>query len=104
MNKTRYSDFHTYTEAKSVFMLSEERKDSKMNKISETKKSKENSSGAAKAVNNTNKWSRQNKKDQQSNTNSSVNKNSSIKCTYCGQDDHFAIKCFKNPQGGGLQR
>ena len=22
-----------------------------------------------------------------------------MKCTYCGQDGHFAIKCFRNPQG-----
>ena len=52
MNKTRYSDFHTYTEAKSAFILAEERKASKMNKSLETKKSKDNSSLAANAGNN----------------------------------------------------
>ena len=41
--------------AKSVFILSEERKNSNMNKISENKKSKDNSSGAANAGNNKNK-------------------------------------------------
>ena len=34
MNKTRYRDFHTYTEAKSVFILAEEIKASNMNKSS----------------------------------------------------------------------
>ena len=51
-NKTWYSDFHRYTEANSVSILSEEIKASKMNKISETKKSKDNSSVAANAGNN----------------------------------------------------
>ena len=32
MNKTRYSDLHTYTEAKRAFILAEEQKTSKMNK------------------------------------------------------------------------
>ena len=70
-----------------------------MNKISETKKSKNNSSGAANAGNNKNKESKQKKKYQQINTNFSVNKNLSMKCTYCGQNGHFAIKFFKNQQG-----
>ena len=70
-----------------------------MNKISETKKSKNNSSGAANAGNNKNKESKQKKKYQQINTNFSVNKNLSMKCTYCGQDGHFAIKCFKTIKG-----
>ena len=52
MNKTCYSDFHTYTEDKSVFILSEEIKYSKTNKSSETKNSKYNSYGAANAGNN----------------------------------------------------
>ena len=47
MNKTKYSDLHTYTESKIAFILSEEIKSSKMNKRSETKKSEHNSSGAA---------------------------------------------------------
>ena len=70
-----------------------------MNKISETKKSKNKSSGAANAGINKNKDSNQKKKGQQSNTNSSANKHSSTKCTYCGQDGHFIIKCFQKPQG-----
>ena len=40
MNKTQYNNFHTYTEAKSVFILAVERKASNMNDISETKRSK----------------------------------------------------------------
>ena len=40
MNKNRYSEFHTYTEDKSAFVLAEEIKSSKTNKSSETKKSK----------------------------------------------------------------
>ena len=40
MNKTHYSDLTMYTEAKSVFILAEERKASNMNDISETKRSK----------------------------------------------------------------
>ena len=39
------------------------------------------------------------KKDQQSNSNSSANTNSSAKCTYCGHDGHFAIKCFLKLHG-----
>ena len=70
-----------------------------MNKISETKKSKYNCSGAANAGNNKNKYSKQNKRDQQSNKKSIFNKNMSMKCTYYGQDGHFTIKCFKNLQG-----
>ena len=69
-----------------------------MNKGSETNKSKDNSSGAANSGNNKNKHSKHKKKDHQSNTNSSANKNSSDKCTYCGQDGQFTIKCFKNLQ------
>ena len=52
MNKTRYSYFFTYTEAKSVFILAKERKASKMNKSSETKKSKDNCSVAVISGNN----------------------------------------------------
>ena len=26
-----------------------------------------------------------------------------MKCTYCRQDAHFAIKFFKNPQGGSYK-
>ena len=70
-----------------------------MNKSSGTKKSKDNSSGAANDGYNKNKDSNKNKKDQQSNTISSVNKNSSMKCTHFVQDGRFAIKCFKNPHG-----
>ena len=55
MNKTRYRNFHTYTEVKSVLILAEEIKARKMNKISETKESKDNSSGAANTGNNNNK-------------------------------------------------
>ena len=44
------------------------------------------------------KDSKQKKKDHKSSKNSSVNKYSSMECTYCGQDGHFAIKCCKNPQ------
>ena len=73
-NKNRYSNFHRYTEAKSLFVLSVERKASKMNKSSETKESKDNSSGAANARNYKNKESRQKKKYQKSNINSSANK------------------------------
>ena len=82
-----------------MFILAEEIKARKLNKSSETKKSKYNSYEAASAGNNKNKWSNKKKGHQQSNTNSRVNKNSSMKCTYCGQDVHFAMKCFKNPQG-----
>ena len=94
MNKTRYINFHTYTEAKITFILAEEIKSSQMNKSSETKKSKDNSSGVANGGNNNNKESKQKGKYQQSNTNSSANIKKSVKCTYCGQDGHFAIKCF----------
>ena len=52
MNKKRYSNFHSYTEANSAFILAEERKTSKMNKIPDIKKSKENSTGAANGGNN----------------------------------------------------
>ena len=79
MNKTRYRNFHTYTEDKNKFILSEERKSIKTNKSLETKKPKDNSSGVSNPGNNKNKESMQKKKDQQSNTNSSINKNSSIK-------------------------
>ena len=68
-----------------------------MNKISETKKSKDNNCGSSNAGNNKNKKSIQKEKEQQSNNNYSVNKNSSMKCTYCRQDGHFTIKCFKYP-------
>ena len=53
-----------YTEAKSVFILAEERKASNMNKSSETKMSKDNSSWAANTGNNNNKESQKKKKDQ----------------------------------------
>ena len=79
MNKTRYSNFHTYTEAKNKFILAEERKSIKINKSSETKNPKDNSSGATNPGNNKNKESMQKKNYQQSNTNSSINKNSSLK-------------------------
>ena len=69
-----------------------------MNKISETKKSKYNCSGAANAGNNKNKYSKHKKKDQKSN-NKYINNNFPVKCTYCRQNGHFAIKCFKHPQG-----
>ena len=32
-----------------------------------------------------------------------ANKNSSMKCTYCRQDGHFAIKFFKNLQVGSYK-
>ena len=98
MNKTCYSHFHPYTEAKNAFILAEEIKANKINKILETKNSKDNISGAANVGNNKNKESKNNKKYQKSNNNSRVNKNSSMKCTYYGQDGHFAIKCFKKQQ------
>ena len=63
MNKTQYSDFHTYTKAKSVSILDEEIKSSKTNKSSETKNSKDNRSGAANAGKNKNKESNQKKED-----------------------------------------
>ena len=62
MNKTCYRNFHAYTEAKSEFILSEELKTIKMNKISDTKKSECNITGAANAGNNKSKHSKQNKK------------------------------------------
>ena len=99
MNITLYGYFHTYTEAKSAFILGEEIKASKINRISKTKKSKDNISGAANSGNIKNKESKNKKKDQQSNTRSRANKNSSSKCTYCRQDGHFATKCFKKIQG-----
>ena len=77
MNKTRYSDIRTYTEAKSMSILSKERKSKKVNKSSDNKKPRENSSGASNAGNNKNKKSNQKKKYQQSNMTSSGNKNSS---------------------------
>ena len=52
MNKTWYRKFHTYTEAKSMFIIAEEIKASMMNKSPETKNSKYNSYGAANAGNN----------------------------------------------------
>ena len=58
MNKTRYGDFHTYTEANSEFILSEEQKASNTNKTSDTKKSKDNSNGATNAGNNKYKYSK----------------------------------------------
>ena len=103
MNKNQYGDFYTCTEAKSAFILAEERKSSEMKKRSETKKSNDNSSGAANAGNNKNKDSNQKKKHQRSNTNSRVTKNLSMKCTYCGQYGRFSIKCFKYPQGGSYK-
>ena len=99
MNKNGYIGFHTYTEVKSDWIISEEWKASNPNKISETDKPKDNSSWERNSGNNKNKGSNQKKKYQQNNTNPSVNKNSSMKCTYFGQYGHFAIKCFKNPQG-----
>ena len=81
-----------------MFILAEEPKDSNMNKISETKTSKDNSSGAANAMNNKNKSSKHKKNYQKSNTNPSTNTNSSMKCTCCGQDGNCAMKCFKKPQ------
>ena len=62
-NKTRYSNFHTYTEAKSALILDEERKARNMNKISETKKSKDDISGASNSGNNKAKDSKQKKND-----------------------------------------
>ena len=58
MNKTRYRDFHMYNKANSEFILAEERKASNMNKTSDTKKSKDNSNGAANAGNNKYKYSK----------------------------------------------
>ena len=98
MNKTWYIDFHTYTEAKIEFILAEERNVIKMNKISKTKKWKDNSSGAANTCNNNNKESKQKKNYRHSNTNSIANRKLSAKCTYNRQDGHFTTKCFKNPQ------
>ena len=73
MNKTRYSNFHTYNEAKRAFTLAAERKAKKINNISETKKSRDNSPGAANSVNNKNKESEHKTNYQQSNTNSILN-------------------------------
>ena len=75
MNKTSYRDFHTYTEANSEFILSEEQKASNTNKTSDTKKSKDNSNGATNAGNNKYKYSKYKKKYHKSNNNSRVNKN-----------------------------
>ena len=80
MNKTRYSDFHTYVEAKSEFILSEKRKASKTNKISETNNSKDNSYGVANTRNIKNKEFKQKKRDHEINRNSSSNENSSLNC------------------------
>ena len=55
MNKTCYRNFHTYIEAKSEFILTEERKASNMNEISENKKSNDNSYGADNTGKNKNK-------------------------------------------------
>ena len=68
-------------------------------KYQKLRSQKNNSSGAADDGNNKNKESKQKKKYQQIDTNFSVNKNLSMKCTYCGQDGHFAIKCFKTIKG-----
>ena len=62
-----------------------------MNKIPETKKSKDNISWAANTRNNKDKDFKEKKKYQQSNNNSSANKNLSAECIYCGQDGHFSI-------------
>ena len=74
-NKNCYSNFYACTEAKIAFIPAEELKDSKMNKISETKNPKDNSYGADRAVNNKSKESKKNKKDQHSNDNYGGNKN-----------------------------
>ena len=63
MNKIRYRYFHTYTEAKSAFILADEKKTSKMDRSSYTKNSKENSTGAANSRNNKYKESNNNRKD-----------------------------------------
>ena len=91
------------TEAKIAFILAEGIKASQMNKISETKKSKDNSSVAANAVNNKYKESKQNKKDQKINTNSTINKNVPMKCTHCGHNVPFVIKFFVKTQGGSYK-
>ena len=74
MNKNCYSNFHVHTEDKSVLILAEEIKYSKMNESSETKNSKDNSSVVANSDNNKNKYYNQGKNYQQSNINFSVNK------------------------------
>ena len=51
-NKTGYSYLDTYTEAISSFILLEEQKVRKMNKISGTKKTKDNNSGVVNSGNN----------------------------------------------------
>ena len=43
MDKTRYINFHMYTEAKCILILDEEQKTSKANKSSDRKLSKDNS-------------------------------------------------------------
>ena len=64
MNKTHYRNFNRHTESKSSFILAGDRNTSKTNTILDTKKSKDNSTGAANAVNNKAKDFSQNKKYQ----------------------------------------
>ena len=74
MDKTCYRNYNAYSECKSTSVIAEERKSSKMNKISETNKSKDNICGSSDPGNNKNKGYKKNKKDQQINTNSIANK------------------------------
>ena len=53
MNKNHCSNLHTYTEAKGVFILYEEQKPIKTDKILDLKKSKDNSTGASNGGHNT---------------------------------------------------
>ena len=61
-----------YTEAKRAFILSQDRKASKMNKSSDIKNSRDNISEAADSGNIKNKKSNQNRKHQKSNANYSA--------------------------------
>ena len=75
-----------------------------MNKSSETKKPKDNISGASNAGNNKNKYYKQKKKDQQSNTNSSATNLFLQSAPTADRMVTWQLNPFNNPRGGGLQR
>ena len=94
MNKTLYRNFRAYTEAKCAFVIAEEIKAIKMNKISETYKSKEKNSGAANFGNN-----KKNNKDHQSNSNSSVDKTLPRRAHTAGRIVTFQLNTLKTCKG-----
>jgi hypothetical protein len=96
MNKTRYSDFNDYAEAKEAFLLAEERKTSKLAEIN-AKKPKDTNGPHKSHKGNADNKGKGTKGGRSNDHHPGKGNNGTPECSYCGIKGHLGKHCFSNP-------